>query len=146
MAEPTCATCLDTGRVMPDIANTASPGYCPRNCAAAMQARGLDAQLSAMTGSTPVLIPQEPEKPRREPMTHVLETAPAMWLAVRDGVKTAEFRRDDRGFEVGDTLDLRFITEGGASLRRRVTHVVRGPIFGIPEGFAMLSLASEAAS
>ena len=71
---------------------------------------------------------------------HVLKTAPAPWMSVRAGVKTAEFRRDDRGFEVNDILDLRCITEDGASILKRITHIVRGPLFGIPEGYAMLSL------
>lgn len=77
----------------------------------------------------------------REPegRTHVLKTAPDPWLAVRAGVKTAEFRRDDRGFEVGDVLDLRFGAEDGPSLKRRITHITRGPLFGIPEGYAVLS-------
>ena len=78
--------------------------------------------------------------PPRAAVTHVLKTAPAPWMSVRAGVKTAEFRRDDRGFEVNDLLDLRCITEGGESIVKRITHIVRGPSFGVPDGYAMLSL------
>lgn len=69
----------------------------------------------------------------------MLKTEPAMWVAIRDGRKTAEFRRDDRGFEVGDVLQLCY----GSDLpiiEKCVSHIVRGPAFGIPAGFAMLSL------
>jgi hypothetical protein len=65
-----------------------------------------------------------------------------MWDAVEDGTKTAEFRKNDRGFEVGDILALmRNDTPGNTRYATRViTHIVRGPAFGIPEGYAMLSL------
>lgn len=76
------------------------------------------------------------DRPR---MTHLLKTAPSPWMAVGAGIKTAEFRRNDRGFEVGDTLDLRCITEDGRSIVKVITHIIHGPQFGIPEGFAMLS-------
>ena len=86
---------------------------------------------------------------------HALKTAHDMWDAVARGAKTAEFRKDDRGFEVGDTLILvrlrtpsRYvITHGPApKIERTITHIVRGPDYGIPEGYAMLSLATPSES
>lgn len=78
--------------------------------------------------------------------THTLKTEHDAWLAVRDGSKTAEFRRDDRGFKVGDLLRLKHGTDEatGLVLHRRITHIVRGPAFGIPEGYAMLSMIDPA--
>lgn len=83
----------------------------------------------------------ESTTPNRAPVVHELKTAPVPWMAVRDGLKTAEFRRNDRDFQVGDTLHLRYITADGELLIRRITDVTRGPLFNIPEGYAMLSFA-----
>lgn len=38
--------------------------------------------------------------------THALKTAPEHFQALMDGTKTAELRKDDRGFAVGDVLLL----------------------------------------
>ncbi len=90
---------------------------------------------------------------------HVLKTWPEPFAALLDGTKTAEFRRDDRGFQVGDELLLREFDPGaitaaqiydlsagysGREIKRLVSHVVRGPAFGVPDGFAVLSLAVRA--
>lgn len=39
-------------------------------------------------------------------MIHQLKTLREFWDAVADGSKTFEVRRDDRGFKVGDQLNL----------------------------------------
>lgn len=39
--------------------------------------------------------------------THILKCWTEQFAEVRSGRKTFEFRRDDRGFAVGDVLDLR---------------------------------------
>jgi hypothetical protein len=71
---------------------------------------------------------------------HVLKTAPEQWDATERGDKTAEFRRNDRGYQRGDHLMLVRGTDGaGPSIEVEVTDVLPGPAFGIPEGFAMLS-------
>ncbi len=75
--------------------------------------------------------------------SHELKIAPDMFHAVASGAKTAEFRRDDRGYEVGDMLYLTPTGDEAGFLIRRITHIVRGPAYGIPEGFAMLSMARE---
>ncbi len=82
---------------------------------------------------------------------HELKTDVDAFCAVKDGFQHAEFRKDDRGFRVGDTLVLKAHVRGegqfagytGAELRVRVTHIVRDA-YGVPPGFCMMSFAREA--
>lgn len=91
----------------------------------------------------------------RRPVLHELKAWPKFFRPLYRGEKAFEFRRDDRGFQVGDVLDLRewdprpgALTGNpgapgeytGARLRRVVTYVLRDPEVGVPEGFAVLSL------
>lgn len=106
---------------------------------------------------------------QREPITHELKAHPEPFQAVKSGVKTWEFRKDDRGFQVGDTLLLRewdptertgckygaICTTGcmipqdcdyeapigytGDELRVTVTYILRSG-FGIPEGYCIMSI------
>lgn len=78
---------------------------------------------------------------------HELKAWPEPFEAMRRGEKLAEFRRDDRGFEVGCFLVLREwdpATERytGEELFLEVLHIVRGPDFGVPDGFVMMSTGS----
>jgi len=82
--------------------------------------------------------------------THDLKCWPEVFSAFLSGEKTAEFRRDDRGFAVGDTLLQREYSPAtdsysGRTLKLMVTHKVPGGQFGIPEGFCVLSVAPAAA-
>lgn len=87
-------------------------------------------------------------KPRDElafqRMTHRLKTDPDQWDAVNLCDKRAEFRLDDRPYAVGDELRLYRTTseipEGMPFIEALIRHIVRGPAFGIPEGYAMLSI------
>lgn len=77
--------------------------------------------------------------------THELKSWPDQFQALWTGRKRAEFRRDDRGYAVGDLLDLREWEPGagrhtGFRLMARVTHLVRGPAFEIPAGYVVLSV------
>jgi hypothetical protein len=79
---------------------------------------------------------------------HVLKTWPEPFAAVWRGDKTAELRKDDRSFSVGDSILLReWDRERGYSGRRivaRITDVRRAPCFGaLAEGYAMLSFAHD---
>lgn len=83
---------------------------------------------------------------------HELKTDSAVFHAVKNGFKTYELRKDDRRFTVGDVLTLketRFTGQemtAGASLEytgdevvKEVSHILRGPIYGLSEGWVILS-------
>jgi hypothetical protein len=90
---------------------------------------------------------------------HDLKTDPEQWDNVAAGRKTFELRRNDRDFRPGDGLRLRktansawAMTNTGAPLEytgdvceRIVTHVLRGPIYGLAAGWAILSLSAASA-
>jgi hypothetical protein len=75
---------------------------------------------------------------------HRLKCAHEPFEALKAGKKTAEFRYNDRSYQVGDLL---FIYDGTGEdfatypcVVRVITHIVRGPAFGIPDRYAMLSV------
>ncbi len=84
---------------------------------------------------------------------HVLKCWPNAFDAIRGGRKRFEWRRDDRGFEVGDVLVLKrwdpthlggvFVDyndeSGHNTLRMTVTYILRG-MFDIPPGFCIMSI------
>ena len=93
------------------------------------------------------------------PNTHHLKTWPAHFSPLYAGDKTAEIRKDDRGYAIGDTLVLIewdkdlydwAIEDGcddaGASefatigriVKGVVTHILRGAPW-LPDGYVMLS-------
>lgn len=78
-------------------------------------------------------------------MIHKLKTWPMQFAAVIAGAKTAEYRKDDREFVIGDVLHLRewtpeHETYTGCSCMVAVTHIVRAGHFGVPKGFCVLSI------
>lgn len=88
-------------------------------------------------------------------MRHVLKTHPAMFRAVRDGRKNFEVRKDDRAFQAGDTVELKFhdpeTTPFPAPawpsdddkllpLERKITFVMRGGQYGVEPGYVVLAL------
>ena len=76
-------------------------------------------------------------------MTHTLKIFPDFWDAVTRGDKTFEVRRDDRGFSVGDTLELIRIGELTADRRRltcAITYILPGGQYGIEPGYVVLGL------
>lgn len=89
-------------------------------------------------------------------MTHELKTDRDVFDAVADGTKTYEIRYDDRGFAVGDTLILRRTKYTGDEMRngmpleyageqeaRTVSHILRGPAYGLQQGWVILSLNAQ---
>ena len=75
--------------------------------------------------------------------THVLKTLPKFFDKVAEGTKTAELRKNDRGFKVGDYVKL-IRSDGSdkpASITRRISHIVEGGQYGLAPDYCMLSLA-----
>lgn len=83
---------------------------------------------------------------------HDLKCWDVYWDAISNGEKTFEVRRDDRGFQKGDTLILkrwdrernnftRTISDNRPyELRRRIKYVLTGGQFGIEPGYVVLGL------
>lgn len=81
---------------------------------------------------------------------HVIKCWPEPFQAIIDGTKRHEIRVDDRGYAVGDVLNLReYSTDGlsgfytGRSHRVRVTYKTPGGTWGLPEGLCVLSIEPE---
>ncbi|KAF1042375.1 MAG: hypothetical protein GAK35_02748 [Herbaspirillum frisingense] len=77
---------------------------------------------------------------------HSLKCWPEPFADLLSGAKTHEFRLNDRDYQAGDVLKLQCFDPAtehytGAVLQRKVTHVLRDG-FGLPAGYAVLSLSS----
>lgn len=74
---------------------------------------------------------------------HELKIWPDSFLPILKGQKHAEFRKDDRNYCMGDVLHLREwqpeVHYTGRECLLSVSHVLRGPAFGVPDGFAVVS-------
>lgn len=84
-------------------------------------------------------------KEEKKVLTHYLKTWPDVFEETWAGRKVHEWRRDDRGFELGDRVVLEeFEPAGerylGRKITAEITFISRGPEWGIPEGFAVFSL------
>lgn len=80
--------------------------------------------------------------------THELKTWPEYFRPIMSGDKTFEVRLDDRGFKVGDILDLREYHAGrwytGNSCRVEVTYILRGGAWlPYPSGYVVMSIRAE---
>jgi hypothetical protein len=86
-------------------------------------------------------------------MIHELKTDPEVFDAVQRREKTFEIRKDDRGYKVGDGLLLKRTQYTGAEMAqgqplvytgekeaRMVTHILRGPCYGLAEGWCIMSI------
>lgn len=77
-------------------------------------------------------------------MTHDLKCWNEPFEAMLNGRKTFEWRRDDRGYSVGDTLMLRewhpeANAYSGRAVSVKVTYLLRGA-FNIPPGYVVMSV------
>lgn len=77
-------------------------------------------------------------------MEHRLKTIQPYFDRVKIGDKTAEFRLNDRDFQVGDILileeyDPKTSSYSSHSIKAKVSHVLR-EFKGIESGYCMLSL------
>ena len=102
--------------------------------------RKLDARIAQLTQELRTLRPGVPR-------THELACWPEPFDAVVDGRKRFEWRRDERGYAVGDWLLLRkwdptsrqWVADA-APVRVRVTYILRGQ-FEVPEPFVVLGIS-----
>lgn len=85
-------------------------------------------------------------------MIHELKTWPEYFRLITSGEKTFEVRKLDRFFNVGDTLLLQewspvqWQDNGGYSgneIEKKVTYVMNGGKWGIPEGICIMGLTDE---
>lgn len=87
-------------------------------------------------------------------MIHELKTDPMVFEALVNGDKTFEIRKNDRGFEVGDVLELRETQYTGAdiatgaplvytgrSIAVVVDYILHGPVYGLAEGWVIMSVS-----
>lgn len=78
---------------------------------------------------------------------HKLKCLVPYYEAINQGDKNFEVRRDDRGFQKGDTLILykhdgtKFVDY--VSIRRRVVYILTGGQFGIEPGYVVMALGPE---
>lgn len=89
-------------------------------------------------------------------VVHTLKTLPVYFDAVERGEKTFEIRRDDRGFQKGDTVRLLRLPDAGEriladksdptmgmrNISRRILWILTGGQFGLEPGYVILSLGS----
>lgn len=78
-------------------------------------------------------------------MTHELKTWIKYYQRIFEGSKTFEVRKDDRDFQIGDFLTLKEYDNDKKEYTGRqqsiyVTYVLRGGIFGIEEGYCVMSI------
>lgn len=76
---------------------------------------------------------------------HELKIHPDQFDAVMRGVKTFEYRFNDRGYKNGDTLRLlEYLPEEqeytGQFIHVKVIYLLEGGNFGIPEGYVIMSI------
>lgn len=88
-------------------------------------------------------------------MTHEIKSHPDPFQARWTGLKTWEFRKNDRDYKVGDHLHERewqpqqSLGDGegawtGRNILSRVTYAFYGGQFGIPDGYVIMSLETIA--
>jgi len=121
---------------------------------AALEKRMTEREPGAVVSETPDGASNEAQHSGSHPATtHQLKTDPDVFQAVISGVKKYEIRFDDRGFQVGDTLDLLETVSTGAEMKAgapleytsgqhfcKITHILRGPIYGLAAGWVILSI------
>lgn len=86
-------------------------------------------------------------------MTHEIKSYPGPFQDRMTGLKTWEFRSNDRDYTPGDHLHEREYEPGingilgaytGRHILSRVMYVFQGGFFGIPEGYCIMSVETIA--
>jgi hypothetical protein len=75
---------------------------------------------------------------------HHLKTLPEYYWPIDTGDKTFEIRKNDRDFQIGDTLFLEEWTPGfgytGHKSKRTISFVLHGGQFGLSKDYCVLAL------
>ena len=92
-------------------------------------------------------------------MRHILKTDPEVFDLVMEGEKTFEIRLNDRDYQAGDDLCLRRTRYTGEEMSAgapleytgsfwtvKATHVLNGPIYGLVDGWCIISIGMDAIS
>jgi len=100
------------------------------------------ARLRALTGA-------EQGEVGPDATLHRLKTTPRAFMALAVGLKTFEFRKNDRDFQPGDVLVLQEYEPDrevytGRELSLLTPYVLYGPEFGVPDGYCVLSVVPTA--
>ncbi len=87
-------------------------------------------------------------------MEHELKTDPACFVGTLAGQKTWEIRYDDRGYKVNDILVLKETQESTEAMKAGaplvytgreigvvVTYLMRGPVYGLQDGWVIMSVS-----
>lgn len=77
---------------------------------------------------------------------HIFKLDPVRFETILQGIQKAIIRIDPhRNFKAGDTITLREVIDDvpiytGRAYRTIITHVLRGPYYGLHDDYSMLSL------
>lgn len=84
------------------------------------------------------------------PDVHLLKVHKSVFYAIESGLKSFEFRKNDRDYKAGDLLVLKYYDPETSEcnltllypteIYRRVSYIIYGPQFGIPEGYCIMSI------
>lgn len=75
-------------------------------------------------------------------MIHELKIYPKYFEKVLDGTKTFEARKNDRGFQVGDTVILKEfdnIKYSGREIQVEITYILDDTFDGVPKGYVIFA-------
>ncbi len=76
---------------------------------------------------------------------HYLKTLPEYFNAVENGTKPFEVRKNDRNYQVGDTLRLQEYSNGtytGRKISKKISYILDDPAF-CKDGFVVLGLTAD---
>lgn len=76
---------------------------------------------------------------------HYLKTETEYYEAVKNGNKSFELRKNDRGFQVGDIVSLVEVINGKPTCEQRhpmeIIYILHGGKFGLKKGYCILQLS-----
>ena len=82
---------------------------------------------------------------RKASNIHVLKCWPEAYRDIVSGIKAYEYRRNDRGFEIGDYLVLKEWNPKtkeytGEVFTVIVTHITKGPLYRVRRGYCVMAI------